>query len=196
MPLASMRPGTIIKPPPMPKKPDIAPTTSPIAIRRTAIQAVMRTSGLPAAARGRSMATPTTIIASANRNNNCWPSTSFPIVEPKAAPRIPASAKVAAQGHLTLPARQWPSRLANAFAATERGAGADGHVWIADADDIEEKRHSEDRTAPANQSERESHPHRPKVQLAPLDPKKKPWRECFRGFVTKQQPVEALSLFG
>ena len=71
MPVASMRPGTIRKPPPMPKKPDTAPTTSPIAIRRIAIPPVMRTSGLPAAARGRSIATPTAIIASANKNNNC-----------------------------------------------------------------------------------------------------------------------------
>ena len=89
----------------------------PHARQRHANSQRHRTSGLPAAARGRSMATPTTIIASANRNNNCWPSTSFPIVEPMAAPTVPASAKVAAQGHLTLPARQWPSRLANAFAA-------------------------------------------------------------------------------
>jgi len=63
--------GTSRKPPPIPKKPDTAPTTSPIAIRRIAIPPVMRTSGLPAAARGRSIATPTAIIASANKNNNC-----------------------------------------------------------------------------------------------------------------------------
>ena len=36
-----------------------------------------------------------------------------------------------------------------------KGAGADGDMWIADVDDVEEERHSEDRTTPANQSERE-----------------------------------------
>src|SRR5215469_672613 len=120
MPLPSMRPGTIRNPPPIPKKPEIAPTTSPTAMRRAAIHGVKRTFGLPTAARGRSIATLTAIMASANRNSNSWPSTNFPRVEPMAAPTMPAKAKVAAQDHLTFPARQWPIRLAKALVATER----------------------------------------------------------------------------
>src|SRR5215469_1486420 len=112
--------GTIRNPPPIPKKPEIAPTTSPTAIRRAAIDGVKQTFGLPPAACGRSIATLTAIMASANRNSNSWPSTNFPRVEPMAAPTMPAKAKVAAQDHLTLPARQWPIRLAKALVATER----------------------------------------------------------------------------
>ena len=118
MPLPSMMPGTTRKPPPMPKKPDMAPTSKPMATRRNATAGVTRTSGLPAAARGRSIAAPTAIMASAKKNNSAWPSTILPSVEPSAAPATPATAKIAAHGHLTLPARQWPMRLAKALAAT------------------------------------------------------------------------------
>ena len=79
---------------------------------------VMRTPGSPAAARGRNIAAPTAIIASANRNRSFWPSTSLPSEDPIAAPAMPAPANVAAQGHLTLPAREWPMRLPKAFAET------------------------------------------------------------------------------
>src|SRR5262249_56905501 len=67
---------------------------------------------------GRCMAMPTAIIASANRNKSLSPATSLPIEEPIAAPVMPAAANVAAHGHFTLPARQWPTRLPNALSET------------------------------------------------------------------------------
>jgi hypothetical protein len=72
----------------------------------------------------------------------------------------------------------WPFDVAGAPMAAQvgkricgdgKGAGADGDVWIADANNIEEERHSEDRTARANQSERESD--RTARKIASLDPK-------------------------
>jgi hypothetical protein len=78
----------------------------------------MLTEGSPSAARGRSMAMPTAIIASANRNKSLSPETGLPIEDPIAAPTMPAAANVAAHGHFTLPARQWPIRLPKALSET------------------------------------------------------------------------------
>src|SRR5262245_55028115 len=143
MPLPSMMPGTIKNPPPIPKKPEKAPTIRPIVTRRAAIAGVMLTEGSPSAARGRNMAMPTAIIASANRNNSLSPATSLPIEEPIAAPAMPAAANVAAHGHFTLPARQWPLRLAEGIERDGKRARADGDMRIADAGDVKEERHGE-----------------------------------------------------
>ena len=64
------------------------------------------------------MAMPTAIVASANRNKSLPPATSLPIEEPIAAPAISAAANVAAHGHFTLPARQWPIKLPKALSET------------------------------------------------------------------------------
>jgi len=65
--------------------------------------------------RADSMAIPTAIIASANRNKRLSPATTLPIEEPIAAPVMPAAANVAAHGYFTLPARQWRISLPKAL---------------------------------------------------------------------------------
>jgi len=55
MPVAAMRPGTIKKPPPMPKKPERPPAPMPKPMILGAFCGLSRTSAFPASLRGRSM---------------------------------------------------------------------------------------------------------------------------------------------
>ena len=64
------------------------------------------------------IALPTAIITRANRKTSFSPPISLPSDDPIIAPITPETAKVAAHGHLTVPARQWPTRLAKALIAT------------------------------------------------------------------------------
>jgi hypothetical protein len=149
MPLPSMSPGTIRKPPPMPKKPEIAPTTSPIAIKRTAIHGVMRTSGLPLAARGSSIAAPTAIMASAKRNSSRANRSAVYAGNSEGSGARPfdiAGAPVAEQ-------------VGKCIGSNGKGAGTDGDMCIADADNVEQERYCQNRTPAADQSKRE--PYRP-----------------------------------
>ncbi len=61
---------------------------------------------------------PTTIISTPNSARSWAPSIALATIEPANAPTTPAAAKVRPQRHFTVPARQWPSRLAKALAAT------------------------------------------------------------------------------
>ncbi len=71
---APINPGTIRKPPPMPKKPDIAPTSPPIPSRRgNSVDAVARPSGLkpePSPALRTSIIAAITIISTPNSSNS------------------------------------------------------------------------------------------------------------------------------
>ena len=72
MPLPSMMPGTIRKPPPMPKKPETVPTMQ--SDQHKADRDRRRHAARPdrpPRLRGRNIATPTAIMASANRNSSC-----------------------------------------------------------------------------------------------------------------------------
>ena len=120
IPLPSMIPGTIRKPPPIPKNPEIAPVTNPTAIKRPAMTGLSRTVGSQPLARGRSIAIPTATITRANRIRSFLPSTSLPTVDPAVAPSTPAAAKAAAHGQLTLPRRQCPTRLPSALTPTAK----------------------------------------------------------------------------
>ena len=73
-----------------------------------------------------------------------------------AAPTTPASAKVATQGPFDVAGTPMAKQVGKSVCGDGKCAGADGDVWIADVNDVEEERHSENRTATANQSERES----------------------------------------
>ncbi len=61
---------------------------------------------------------PTTIINAPNSAIRLAPSMLLARVDPPKAPMTPAAAKVRPQRHFTVPARQWPIRLAKALAAT------------------------------------------------------------------------------
>ena len=70
MAVAPISPGTIRKPPPMPKKPDSAPTAKPMPISSGnsfgMLSRVSCTSALPPDLRGRSIVSPTTTISTPN----------------------------------------------------------------------------------------------------------------------------------
>jgi hypothetical protein len=78
-----------------------------------------------------------------------------PAERPNARSGWPKGAKVAAQDHLTLPVPM-ADQLGESIGCDGKGAGADSDMCIADADDVKKERHGENRTAAANQSERES----------------------------------------
>ncbi len=122
MAVAPINPGTIRKPPPMPKKPESAPTAKPIPISngnsRRMVSALSVTFGSPPDLRGRSIVSPTTTISAPNSISRREPSTILPSCAPPAAPTMPDSANTSAQDHLTVRARAWPARLAAALAAT------------------------------------------------------------------------------
>ena len=126
MAVARIRPGTIRKPPPMPKKPAASPVPSPMGTSRgssvRALWRFSRTSGAQAAVRLRSIVSPTPIISRPNRTSSLSPSTALPSSAPPAAPAIPASAKTEAQRHFTRPARAWPARLVRALMLTATAA--------------------------------------------------------------------------
>ncbi|MNY21962.1 hypothetical protein D3C86_1555430 [compost metagenome] len=69
IPVAHIRPGTIRKPPPMPKKPEATPTPAPDTAMRGARLRFKRTPGSPASVLGRSMAKPTAPMAKAKTSN-------------------------------------------------------------------------------------------------------------------------------
>jgi hypothetical protein len=118
MPVAAISPGTIRKPPPMPKKPETAPTPRPMAMMRGALPALKRTSPSPSLRRGISMAIPTAIITSANSGKRICASVRLPSAAPAIAPAAPAAANTVAHGHLTLPRRAWATTLAKALTDT------------------------------------------------------------------------------
>lgn len=100
MPVASMRPGTIRKPPPMPKKPDAAPAASATAaVARHILRSTGRHSTVTAF-RGFSIRAPTTIIRTPNRNIRLSPSLALPRLEP---PRAPSAEKTVAHRNPPLP---------------------------------------------------------------------------------------------
>ena len=107
IPVAAIKPGTMRKPPPIPKNPERAPTPTPIATSggasRPAEARVSRTSKRSARVGARSIATPITIIRRPKAVRSLCPSTSFATLEPAAAPIMPEIVKTNAHGHLTLP---------------------------------------------------------------------------------------------
>ena len=82
MPVASISPGTIRKPPPMPKKPDRGRSRNPSTSSFGRFSRFSWTPSSPALARRRSMQAPTTNMSTANIASNCWPSTTLLKVEP------------------------------------------------------------------------------------------------------------------
>ncbi|MNL47014.1 hypothetical protein D3C87_1697780 [compost metagenome] len=69
MPEAHIRPGTIRKPPPMPKKPAATPTPAPDITMRGAMPRCRRTPGSPSPFLGISMARPTAAMATAKASS-------------------------------------------------------------------------------------------------------------------------------
>ena len=91
------------------------------------------------------MATPTAIIASANRNKSLSPATSLPIEEP-----------IAAHGHFHVTGAPVADQATEGIERDGKRARADGDMRIADAGDVKEERHGEYRAAAADQAERKS----------------------------------------
>ncbi|GJE70765.1 hypothetical protein CHKEEEPN_2306 [Methylorubrum podarium] len=124
MDVASIRPGTIRKPPPIPKKPENRPTANPMPSsqgRSTgALRLVRRTSGSPSPRRRRSIRPPTASITNPNRASRLCPSTALAAAEPARAPRTPASENAPAHRHFTFPARHCGTRLPAALTETAR----------------------------------------------------------------------------
>ncbi|MCY1248915.1 hypothetical protein D9M72_624020 [compost metagenome] len=83
MPVASRRPGTIRKPPPMPKKPEQVPVKSAVTPVLPCVP-IESDCGVAAVSHFTFfMAKLTNIITSPNRNSRRWPSTSLPRLEPR-----------------------------------------------------------------------------------------------------------------
>ena len=153
MPLPSMMPGTIKKPPPMPKKPEKAPTIRPIVTRRTAIAGVMLTEGSPSAGqhgnadrdhcKGKQKQKPVAGDQLADRGADRRPGNAGGGERRRARPFHVTCAPVADQ-------------IAEGIERDRKRTRADGDMRIADADDVEQERHSEYRAATADQAERKS----------------------------------------
>ena len=118
MPVASINAGTIRKPPPMPKNPDIVPVTRPRPTMAGRLVKLILTSGKPSRARVFSISIAMTSITSANNASSLCPSSILPRIEPPKAPAIPAAANISAHDHTTVPPRAWLDRLTAALAAT------------------------------------------------------------------------------
>ena len=118
MPVASISPGTIRKPPPIPKKPESAPVASPSASSFGTFRRSSCTPSSPAAERPASIRPATTSINIANSTSNFWPSTILLRLEPANAPSTPAAANTKAQRHFTVPRRACCARFAAALTAT------------------------------------------------------------------------------
>lgn len=91
MPVDAISPGTIRKPPPMPKKPDTMPVPKPQRSTRGALSRLHSAPGLPIAPRLRSISTPTASITNAKRPSRYCPSRRLPKDEPASAPATPAA---------------------------------------------------------------------------------------------------------
>src|SRR5690242_372763 len=82
------------------------------------------------------------------------PSSCLPRLAPANAPATPAAVNTIAQGHFTVPSRAW---LASPHAALGATATAEEPMatWAEDADEIDEKRHGEDRASSSDEPERQ-----------------------------------------
>lgn len=86
MPVASMRPGTMRNPSPIPKNPDAQPgAMATIALIRHMRRSTGRTL-VACGLRGRSMSVPTTSMATLNRKSSHIASIALPRLEPAKAP--------------------------------------------------------------------------------------------------------------
>ena len=118
IPVASIRAGTIRKPPPMPKNPDSVPVARPRPMMAGMFDIEILTSASPIRDRVFSISMAITSMISANSASSFWPSTILPRIEPPKAPTIPAAANTSAQDQITVPPRAWLERLIAAFVAT------------------------------------------------------------------------------
>ena len=118
IPVASIRAGTIRKPPPMPKKPDSVPVASPRPTTAGIFAQLICASGSPIRARVFSISAAITSISSANNASSFCPSIILPAIDPANAPATPAAANTSAHDQRTLPLRAWFDRFIAALAAT------------------------------------------------------------------------------
>ena len=118
MPVASIRPGTIRNPPPMPKNPDRQPVSRPMVTSFGRFSRSSWTPARPFTDRRLSMTPLMTIMTPANNARSLWPSTIVPTVEPISAPTTPAAANTRAHRHCTTPERACCARFAAALTAT------------------------------------------------------------------------------
>ena len=157
MPVASIRAGTIRKPPPIPKKPDSVPVERPRPTRAGRFERIHLDVGRP---------DPCTRLQHQRRNaqhDQCEQRQQLLAVkhlaEQRAAERaqIPAAAKTSAQDHTTVPLRAWLERLTAALVATAIALVPDRDMGVRHADHIDHQRHRKDRSTAADQAQRKSH---------------------------------------
>ena len=122
MPVASIRPGTIRKPPPMPKKPENRPTPKPMP--SSGGRSRLAVAGDQADLRIATGAAPTQHDDADDDHHEAEQGEQLLAVDrlggrrAAKAPRTPAAANTAAQRHFTLPSRQCGRRLPSALAET------------------------------------------------------------------------------
>src|SRR3979409_2068514 len=117
IPVASIRAGTIRKPPPMPKKPANVPVASPRPTTAGVLAQLIRASATPIRDRVFRISAARTSIRRQNHAGIFWPSTVLPAIDPANAPATPAAANTSAHDQRTLPPRAWFDRFIAALAA-------------------------------------------------------------------------------
>jgi len=118
IPVAHINPGTMRKPPPIPKNPAATPTPAPDAATRGAMSRFRRTPGSPSPFLEDNIAKPTIAMATAKASSRWRPSIALATDEPTQAAAAPVTANTVAQGQRTRPARAWPASAVRAFSDT------------------------------------------------------------------------------
>src|SRR5215831_3822862 len=155
MPVARISAGTIRKPPPMPKKPDKAPVTSPEARSFGRFSRLSRTDGSPTPERPFSISAPTTIMTVANNARSFWPSTILPRVEPKKAPAA-CECEYGGAAPLHVAGSGVVSEVGGGVRRDGDGAGANRHVRVRYPNQIDEQGDGQNRAAASDQSQRKA----------------------------------------
>ena len=155
MPVANIRPGTIRSPPPIPKKPDNVPAPKPMPRSHGRLARLRRTSRSPAPARLRSINAATTSISIEKAISSFCSLIHLPTVEP----RQRAGNARRREDECALPFHVSGTgvmqQVGKGAGGDGNGARADRDMRVGNADDINEKRDGEDRSAAAHEPQRE-----------------------------------------
>jgi hypothetical protein len=155
MPVASISPGTMRKPPPMPKKPDNAPHRE--ADRQQQRQQLPRGGevqahvGVPLGILPENITVPTTTIRTPNSARSCSPGILMASDDPATSACDARCGEGHGAGPFHLSAARMVRQVGECGERHRDGAGADRQVRRAYAHHIKQQRHGDDRSAPAHE---------------------------------------------